>query len=378
MAQFADFKFGQRVLGNVIQTGSAYSLPEGWQSGAEAQPTWKMGGSEEKTDWGLVVLEPDASLNLKPSSVPMHTYIQLFKKTEELVESLQAQSAEALQDIMGLSAKSAKGHAERFQSFHKLPPKQAILMLGGDALQADDFSGSDEKYVESHLRMVSGLYGVLRPYDDVKPVRDVPMNAKLATKKGKTVVEFWGDAITKQLVKDATASSGRKPLMILVLSSEYLSAIQLEAIPAEIKVVKVQFEGAGDSQTRKARSMFGRWCVRQRVDSRRDMDDWEHEDWKLDKFKSTTDKAVFVWAGDPPDNGKKDKKSKKEKGSSEKAKSGKERSKRRGSSSESSRGRRKAPEGRRKRSASRRKSKAAAASRSRSRSRRDRDRDRGG
>lgn len=375
---FADFKFGQRVLGNVIQTGSAYTLPEGWQSG-QAEATWKMGGSEEKTDWALIVAEPDTSLNLKPSTSSNHTYIQMFKKTEELVETLQTQSAEALQELMGLSAKSAKGHAERFQSFHKLPPKQAILIFGGDTLQASDFSSNEEKYTESHMRMVSGLYGVLRPFDDVKPVRDVPMSAKLATKKGKTLLDFWGDAITKQLIRDAGASPSKKPLMVLNLSSEYLPAVQVETLPADIRVVRVDFEGGSESATRKARGWFTRWCLLKKVTSRGELEDWEHEDWMFDKFKSKGPKIVFSWAGD---DGKKEKKGKKEKESSEKAKSGKDRGrakdgsasrgrsrgKRRGSSaSDGSRGRRKE---RRKRSASKR-------SASRSRSRRVKDRDRG-
>merc|ERR1719444_507008 len=121
-------------------------------------------------------------------------------------------------------------------------------------MRADSFSESDEKYVETHLRFVSGLYGVLRPYDDVKPVRDVPFGAKLATKKGDTVADFWGDAISKQLAKDGSPGGDKRPLMILCLSDEYLSAVQYETFPREIKVVRVCIEGSREEDTRKARS----------------------------------------------------------------------------------------------------------------------------
>jgi len=350
--QFADFKFGQRVLGNQIQN---VAMPDGWQSNQTAEPTWKMGGSEERTDWALVVMEPDTSLNLKPSTSSTHTYIQMFKKTEELVETLRTHSAESLQELMGLSAKTAKGHAERFQSFHKLPPKQAALIFGGDALKAADFSDSEQKYSESHLRFVSGLYGVLRPYDDVKPVRDVPPGAKLATKKGKSLLDFWGDAITKQLIKDATATSGRKPLLILLLSEDYLSCIQLETLPSDIKAVRVSFEGGSESDVRKARMLLGRWCIQKRTCKVDELQEWEHEDWRLDKFKSTSSRLVFQWLGDAPSDGKKEKKGKKDaaerqgksgkgdakdKGKAEDSSASRSRSRSRGASAKQRKGRR--------------------------------------
>lgn len=308
---FADTVHGSRVIGNKIQTGAAYQMPEGWGNDLPTDQTWKMGGSEERCDWALLVLEPDKSLNLKKSQCSKRTYIQMFKKTEELVETLQSQSAENLKDLMGLSEKTAKSHAERFQSFHKLPPKQAALIFGGDGLRADDLSESEEKYMETHLRFVAGLYGVLRPFDDVKPVRDLPFGAKLATKRGDTVLDFWGDAISKQLLKDINPGGDRKPCMFLCCSDEYLRAVQNELFEKEgVKVVRICFEGAKDEETRKARATIGRWILRRKITFRDDLHDWEHEDWKLDKFKCSSSRVVFssVAEVEAP---KKDKKSKK-------------------------------------------------------------------
>merc|ERR1719401_2833649 len=114
----------------------------------------------------------------------------MFKRTETLLEELRKKSATDLEELMGLSKKIAESHVERFKAFERLAPKQAVLLMGGKGLGASDFDESDQKYTQTHMRILSGLYGVLRPYDDVRGVRDVPMGAKLATSKGETLVDF--------------------------------------------------------------------------------------------------------------------------------------------------------------------------------------------
>lgn len=310
--EFANTKFGTRVIGNKISTG--YTFPEGWSANTPADPTWKMGGSEERTDWTMLVMQPDVSLDLKPSQCSNHTYIQLFKKTEELMEYVQKLSVQEIQELMGLSEKTAKSHSERFASFHKLPPKQACLIFGGEKLRASDWSESDVKYAEAHMRFLSGLYGLLRPYDDVKPVRDIPMGAKLATKRGAKLVDFWGDAITKQLSKDiSSAGVGKKPLVVFLTSDEYLGALQLDDLPQEARILRISFEGASENEARKARGSFGRWIIRRRLTNTDELREFEHEDWALEKFKSGSSRLVFTWAGDSAQSSsKKDKKQKKD------------------------------------------------------------------
>mmetsp|Transcript_26293 Transcript_26293/g.57042 ORF Transcript_26293/g.57042 Transcript_26293/m.57042 type:complete len:456 (-) Transcript_26293:61-1428(-) len=307
---------GARVIGNKITTN--HNVPEGWGNNAPTDPKWKMGGSEERPDSCLVVMEPDTTLNLKQQPVSTRTYIQMFKRVEELVDEIKKQPAEKLQKMMGLSEKTAKSHADRFQNFHKLPPKQMALILGGDALAADDLDSAEMKYFENHLRFVSGLYGVLRPWDDVKPVRDVLPSAALKTKKGDTVLEFWGDAVSKQIQKDATAGNGKVPMVLLLLSDEYIPLLQLESFPKEIRVIRAVFEGASDSEVRRARQKLGRFIMRRKLTCPADLELWEPEDWRVDKFKTTGEKIVFMWiAGDGIETWK-DKKSKKSKKSKDK------------------------------------------------------------
>jgi len=307
---FANTMVGARVIGNKINTG--YAMPEGWGDAAPTDPTWKMGGSEARCDWAMVLLQPETSLDLKPARCSIRTYIQMFKKTEDLVEVIQTQTPQQLEKLMGLSAKTAKSHFDRFKQFHKLPPKQACLIFGGDRLGAVDFSDSDTKFCETHLRFVSGLYGVLRPYDDVKPVRDVPMGGALTTKRGATIAEFWGDALAKHIVKECQASKAAKPLLVIVLTSEYVRGLQLEELPKDIRAVCVEFEGASEKETIKARAMFGRYFVRKRVTHADELRDFEHEDWALEKFKSSSSKVVYIWVGGDAGGDKKSKKDKKD------------------------------------------------------------------
>mmetsp|Transcript_998 Transcript_998/g.3069 ORF Transcript_998/g.3069 Transcript_998/m.3069 type:complete len:404 (-) Transcript_998:172-1383(-) len=295
---FADTRPGQRVVGNKLPKNQ-YELPEGWLDTVSV-PAW--GGETGKGGTSvLLLLQPDRSLDLKPSRCPTRTYIRDFKRTEELVEVLQRHTSEELQELMGLGKKLAKSHLERFQSFEKFPAKQACLIFGGEALQAADFSEGDQHFADAHLRLVSGLYGLLRPFDDVKPVRDLPMASKLSTKRGKTVCEFWGDSITKQLVRDA-AELGKKDggtvLLVVCLAGDYWAAVHASALPSSISVVQVAFEGATEENARRARGLFARYIVRKRVSDLEGLQDFSHDDWAFDRGFSRDSKLIFNWDGD--------------------------------------------------------------------------------
>merc|ERR1719476_1171817 len=102
---------------------------------------------------------------------------------------------------MGLSADLARLNVERYRTFASQPKKQACLAFDGPAfrgLSAGDFSEAEQKFAQSHIRILCGLYGVLRPYDDIRPYR-LEMGTKLQTSGSSTLYEFWGDSITNEL-----------------------------------------------------------------------------------------------------------------------------------------------------------------------------------
>jgi len=294
---FGDTRLGQRVIGNKVTGG--YEMPEGWVDSAPA-PTWSGKTTQDKT-CVLLLMQPDKALDLKPSQCPTRTYIRDFKKTEELVEVLQKLSVEDLQALMGVGKKIAKSHLERFQNFQRFPAKQACLMLGGEALAAADFSGGEQRFADAHLRIASGLYGLLRPFDDVKPVRDVPMGGRLSTKRGSTVVAFWADSLTKQLAKDAqelARRDGEKVLLVACLTDEYWAAVQASVLPSCVELVRLSFLGATEEQVRRARGLFARHVVQKRACDLEGLQDFSHDDWDFDRLTSREAKLVFRWDGD--------------------------------------------------------------------------------
>lgn len=305
--EFAAVSHTQRCVGTKIN--KVYEVPAGWDDG----PTERLEDLAPAGDV-LLVMQPDTTLDLSPSYVPNRTYIQQFKKTEELVEVLKEQTPEALQDIMGLGSKMAKSHLDRFKGFEKLPPKQACLMFGGKKMEAESWNSRDQKFAEGHLRYLTGLYGVLRPYDDVKPVRDLPMGAKLKTKRGSYITEFWGDACTKLIIKDleelGKKAKGRLKL-VTCLTEEYMRAVHVRSMPSNVETIQVEFEGANEEYTRKGRSLFARHVVRRKVDDMDGLRGFDHDDWALDQKKSSPYRIVFKWDGEAEFAAKEKKKDKK-------------------------------------------------------------------
>lgn len=243
----------------------------------------------------LTLLSPAAELNLKPdSSCSIHTYIQMFKRTESLLEVLRTKSAADLEDLMGLSKKMAESHVERFKAFDRLPPKQAVLLMGGKPLGAQDFDESDKKYTQSHVRIVSGLYGVLRPYDDVRGVRDLPMGAKLQTSRGESVLDFWGDAISKQVAKDFAAATGGSSTGVIIccMSEEYFRAIQRDVLPKDVKVWRVVFARAEKKEIREAYGLLARYMIRSRVSDVTALKQFDRDGWAYESCSDTE----FVYA----------------------------------------------------------------------------------
>lgn len=182
------------------------------------------------------------------------------------------------------------------------------MALGGEALGAEDWKEDVRKYADKHLRLISGLYGVCKPYDDVKPVRDIPMNARIKTKKGLYLVDFWGDSIHKQIVKDLAAiSQGNKKGAILLLklcSPEYGQMIKDHDLPDGARAVEFEFDGAEKETTAKGRAAFARYAIEKQVNSVEGLKDWRSQEWSLDEKRCHMGKIFYVWIGE-------DKKSKK-------------------------------------------------------------------
>ena len=154
----------------------------------------------------LTLLSPAKKMNLDPVERGVEfTNPELSSDIKELAKVAKQQSAADLKKLMHISDKLAELNAERFKSFNlngqSNSAKPAGLAFDGDVywgLEAKSLSDADLEFAQDHVRILSGLYGVLRPLDNIQPYR-LEMGTKLATKRGKSLYDFWGTTIAETL-----------------------------------------------------------------------------------------------------------------------------------------------------------------------------------
>ncbi|MEM1283111.1 MAG: YaaA family protein, partial [Chlamydiota bacterium] len=154
----------------------------------------------------IVILSPSKTLDTdSPSRTQECSKPDFLKESKLLVSELQSYSANDLAKLMKVSDSIANLNVERFHNwrapFNLKNAKQAMLMFKGDVfsgLDAETFTPKDDTFAQEHLRILSGLYGVLRPLDLMQPYR-LEMGTKLTTDRGNTLYTFWGDLVTQKL-----------------------------------------------------------------------------------------------------------------------------------------------------------------------------------
>lgn len=160
-----------------------------------------------------------------------------LKESLKLVKELKKQSPGQIASLMSVSDKIAELNHDRFSSF-KTPfttdnAKQALLAFKGDVytdIDVDNYTKEDFEFAQQHLRILSGLYGLLKPLDLIQPYR-LEMKIKLSNPRGKDLYEFWGDRITKEL---NTILDKPNPMLVNLASVEYFKAINMKLFKGKI------------------------------------------------------------------------------------------------------------------------------------------------
>ena len=168
----------------------------------------------------LVVISPAKKLNWDPVNLTNVTSPIFEKEAFELSQVAKDLNQQELSDLMGISANLARLNYDRFNSFEnnasETNARPASMAFAGDTyvgLEAKTLDLDSSQYAQDHLRILSGLYGLLRPFDLIQPYR-LEMGSRLKTKKGNSLYEYWGDVISAELNKQAK----RVNSTILVLS----------------------------------------------------------------------------------------------------------------------------------------------------------------
>lgn len=242
----------------------------------------------------LTLLSPAKTLDLD-SRVPTrkNTQPRMLDESQALVEVMRGKSPGELSDLMGISDDLARLNAERFADF-SLPftPKNArpaVFMFDGDVYRGLDapqrFDARDLTEAQKTLRILSGLYGLLRPLDLVQPYR-LEMGTRLVTDRGNSLYRWWGSRITDLLAEDLAASPG-SDVVVDLASEEYSGAVDLDGLDA--RIVTPRFEDQGPNgdwkvisfSAKRARGLMAGWIVTHRIRSARALREFDEGGYRL-------------------------------------------------------------------------------------------------
>lgn len=251
----------------------------------------------------LILISPAKTLDYQ-SELPTdrYTHPELLDYSQQLIAVARKLSAPQIGKLMSISDKLASLNATRFHDWHPdFTPQNArpaILAFKGDVytgLQAEAFSDADFDFAQQHLRMLSGLYGVLRPLDLMQPYR-LEMGIRLENTKGKDLYHFWGEIITDKL-NEALKSQG-DDVVINLASDEYFRAVKPKALKGNIIKPVFLDEKNGTFKVisfyaKKARGLMSRFIIENRLTNSEELKGFDSEGYFFDEASSGDGELVF-------------------------------------------------------------------------------------
>lgn len=252
----------------------------------------------------LSVISPAKTLDFEtPSTTDKVTQPDFLDHSKPLIEILRDYSPQQLSDLMGISDKLAGLNAARFADWQ--PPftldnaKPAVQAFQGDVytgLEANTFSDDDNLFAQQHLRILSGLYGLLRPLDLIQAYR-LEMGTKLPNDAGKDLYAYWKPTLT-QALNSAIAESGSNVLVNLA-SNEYFKAIDTKKLGARIITPVFKDEKNGSFKiisfyAKKARGLMSAWIIQQQINDPEQLTAFDVAGYRFDPAASQGDTLVFT------------------------------------------------------------------------------------
>ena len=247
----------------------------------------------------LAIISPSKTQDFSKCNIDSFTQTRQIDNSDQLIGILKNKSKSQIAKLMSLSEKLSELNFDRFQKF-KLPftldnAKQAILAFKGDVyngINAPELSSEDLEFAQGKVRMLSGLYGVVRPLDLIQPYR-LEMGTKLSNAKGRDLYDYWGSEISSVLNDD------EPDLIINLASNEYFKAIDKKTLNANILDIVFK-EKKGDSYkvigiyAKRARGLMVNYIIRNRLESPEALKDFSDEGYRFDKELSTDSSWVYL------------------------------------------------------------------------------------
>lgn len=250
----------------------------------------------------LVVISPAKRLDWSPVDHPT-TAPEFAKEANTLAGHARALSLGKLKDLMGLSDDLARLNRDRFRTFAAEPEAEA-MRPAAFAFAGDTYVGLDTRsldadalsYAKGHLRILSGLYGVLRPFDAIQPYR-LEMGSRLKTRRGATLYDYWRDAPAKAL--NAAAEEVGAKVLVNCASQEYFGAVSKKAL--KLDLIEPAFYEVSDGQqkmisffAKKARGAMARFMLEHRVTDREGLKAFDSGGYAFDPGQSTDERYVYT------------------------------------------------------------------------------------
>lgn len=251
----------------------------------------------------LIVISPAKTLDYEsPLSTDLNTTPEYLDDAALLVKRARQYSVDELMALMSISEKIATLNVERFKKwrrpFTSKNARQAVLAFKGDVytgFDAASFDDSDLEFAQQHLRILSGLYGVLRPLDLMQPYR-LEMGRKIDTARGSNLYEFWGNRITDALNQQMQLSGSQQ--LINLASNEYFKAVKPKLLQGEIITPQFKEFKHGEYKmlgvyAKKARGLLSRFIIKNRLTDSQSIKTFCDEGYRYNKTLSNDNNWVF-------------------------------------------------------------------------------------
>jgi cytoplasmic iron level regulating protein YaaA (DUF328/UPF0246 family) len=251
----------------------------------------------------LIVLSPAKSLDYKtPAKVKAPTLPEFVSESAKLIADLKKLSPQEVANLMGLSDQLAAMNVGRYRDWSKKftdeNSKPAIYAFDGDVYDGFDVKTLDAKaiaFAQDHVRILSGLYGALRPLDLMQPYR-LEMGTPFKNARGKDLYAFWGERVTNSL--KAVLEKQKKPVLLNLASEEYFKVLQAKNL--DCPVISPVFQDGKDGKfkiisfyAKRARGLMARYVVENRITDPADLKGFNLDGYKYVASESRPEKPLF-------------------------------------------------------------------------------------
>ena len=253
----------------------------------------------------IILLSPAKTLDYEtPVNDISYSIPSFLPKSKDLIKTLRDKDPEEISNLMKISEKLALLNTERYKSWKGLKKesshsKQAIFVFKGDVYQGlniEEFNKKDLIYSQNHLRLLSGLYGVLKPLDLIEPYR-LEMGTKLEMPQSKNLYDFWQDDIAQQILDDLKALKSNT--VINLASNEYFSSVK--SLEKNTNLISPVFKDLSKGKykiisfyAKKARGLMTSWILKNKIKEEKDLANFNMDGYYFSEKDTSENSPVFL------------------------------------------------------------------------------------